>query len=273
MADEQIKQRLLAELQEDKHGRVRAILQEFTDCGWLSDGTLRGIDLSEVDLWNIFLGEADLQDANFAEADLTEADLHGADLRNASFAAAELTDAVLDRAILHGADFRGAILDGATLFLCEGIEQALFDVDSVLPDGTTWSSDRSLSEFSHPDARMKTYKQELLKGMVNVKGAQFISGTLDKLREHGWLDALAGLDLRAAFFTDANLDGADLSGANLTHAHLAGANLDGVRFDETTILPDESYWTPESDLSRFTDPDHPDFYRPPGYWYGSNESL
>ncbi|HLA42281.1 MAG TPA: pentapeptide repeat-containing protein, partial [Aggregatilineales bacterium] len=205
---------------------------------------------------------------NFAEADLTEANLHSADLRGASFAGAELSDANLDRAILTGADFGGAILEGASMFLCAGIEEAQFDVDSVLPDGTKWSLGRSLREFSHPEAGMETYKQELLKGLVNVKGANFVSSTLDKLREYGWLDSLAGLDLHAAFFTDANLADADLRGVNFTQAHLAHARLEGAQFDETTILPDESHWTPQTNLRRFTDPDHPDFYRPPGYWYG-----
>ncbi|MEL6152396.1 MAG: hypothetical protein AAFR56_22390, partial [Chloroflexota bacterium] len=48
-----------------------------------------------------------------------------------------------------------------------------------------------------------------------------------------------------------------------------------VLFDETTILPDSDLrdyadgskrisrpWTPETDMTRYTDPDHPDFWQP-----------
>ncbi len=68
---------------------------------------------------------------------------------------------------------------------------------------------------------------------------------------------LQGTDLEHA-----NLDGAVLKGANLNDANLLGAHFDQqTQFDEGTILPDCTYWTPGTDVSRFTDPEHPDFWR------------
>jgi uncharacterized protein YjbI with pentapeptide repeats len=55
----------------------------------------------------------------------------------------------------------------------------------------------------------------------------------------------------------ANLGEVNLGGANLQGAILKRANL-----DEFTILPDGTKWTPDTDMARFTDPDHPDFWRP-----------
>lgn len=42
-------------------------------------------------------------------------------------------------------------------------------------------------------------------------------------------------------------------------ANLQGANLLAAWFDEDTVLPDGTKWVPDTDMERFTDPDHPDF--------------
>lgn len=99
---------------------------------------------------------------------------------------------------------------------------------------------------------------------------------------------LAGADLENASLVDANLQGASLERANLEKASLLGANLRatillnanlkqvniaGATFDEDTVLPDGTNWALDTDMGRFTDPDHPEFWRPePGSvgWYPEN---
>lgn len=94
---------------------------------------------------------------------------------------------------------------------------------------------------------------------------------------------LGSANLRAAKLSHANLEGAHLSGANLQDAYLGEANLKGAhlwqadlrgatftksktdtkpKFDETTTLPDDTKWTPKTDMARFTDPNHPEFWKP-----------
>lgn len=75
-----------------------------------------------------------------------------------------------------------------------------------------------------------------------------------------WQANLAGANLSDADLAHASLWAADLTHANLRGAKLVGADLQDVIFNETTILPDWSKWTPLADLSRFTDPEHPNFY-------------
>jgi hypothetical protein len=106
---------------------------------------------------------------------------------------------------------------------------------------------------------------------------------VERLRAQGWLanstlkdklfvranlrDAdLNGAYLRGASFEKAMLIGADLRGANLfgtvfTGADLSNARLDGALYNEKTVLPDGTFWTPAVDMARFTQPDHPDFWR------------
>lgn len=59
--------------------------------------------------------------------------------------------------------------------------------------------------------------------------------------------------------TNVRLDHADLRGCCLMNANLCGASLKGAQFDPNTVLPNGEPWTPEDDISRFTDADHADF--------------
>jgi hypothetical protein len=58
-----------------------------------------------------------------------------------------------------------------------------------------------------------------------------------------------------------NMPRIGLSGANLQ-----GADLTGAKFDENTTLPDGTKWTPDTDMTRFTDPEHPEFWRSDIKW-------
>jgi uncharacterized protein YjbI with pentapeptide repeats len=83
-------------------------------------------------------------------------------------------------------------------------------------------------------------------------------------------------DLQGSNLQKAILDSANLQEANLCEANLLGAILYGVGFTEKTVLPDAEYlqeddegnriytkyWTPDIDMSRYTDPNHPDFWQP-----------
>lgn len=121
---------------------------------------------------------------------------------------------------------------------------------------------------------------------ANLQGARLMGANLQ--------DAdLGGANLKGANLLLANLQDADLSAANLQGASMLGANLQGARlqdanlhgtdlmqanlqgadlrdkiFDEQTQLPDATfgnpiYWTPNTDMTRYTHPIHPDFWQSP----------
>jgi len=95
---------------------------------------------------------------------------------------------------------------------------------------------------------------------VNLEDAQLPLANLSKTK-------LTHANLSCAYMQGSNLehaalDGANLRGTNLNDANLLNARIDPqTQFDEQTILPDCTYWTPGADLSRFTDPEHRDFWR------------
>lgn len=114
------------------------------------------------------------------------------------------------------------------------------------------------------------------KSTVNTVAVQAIN----ELRYRGWLrdegSLLKGADLRFANLTGAYLAGANFEGTKLRGARLVGADLTDARFNEQTILPDsnwlgkdangnsifDKFWIPDTDMTRYTNPNHPDFWQP-----------
>jgi hypothetical protein len=112
--------------------------------------------------------------------------------------------------------------------------------------------------------------QEAYLGLANLRWANLQGANLQgailtgaNLQKANLFEAsLQGANLWVTNLQEADLDTADLQGASLQKANLQGANLEGASFDEGTRLPDGTKWTPDTDMARFTDPDHPDFWRP-----------
>jgi hypothetical protein len=117
-------------------------------------------------------------------------------------------------------------------------------------------------------------------GNANLQGAALMATDLQRAN-------LGNANLQGAILMYANLQGAnlayanlrgatvalaDLKGAYLGFADLQEAALTGAKFNESTTLPDDADWRPDTDLARFTDPLHPEFWRsgniplpPPAY--------
>ena len=173
------------------------------------------------------LNFARLESADLARADLARATLVGANLESANLAGATLAGATLAGATLAGANLLGAILLGADLARADLEGATLADADL---------------------ARATLARAYLARA------------------------TLAGATLAGATLADADLEGADLARANLAGADLLGANLAGARLSEFTVLPDSTYiektkqhtkhWTPETDMTKYSDPNHPEFWKP-----------
>jgi uncharacterized protein YjbI with pentapeptide repeats len=106
---------------------------------------------------------------------------------------------------------------------------------------------------------------------VSLDGASLHHATLQDVNLDG--ADLQGADFFRANLVSANLYHANLERANLDAAHLEEANLAGANlrdvtwfdytiFNEGTLLPDGTNWTPDADIWRFQNPDHPDFWDP-----------
>ncbi len=168
------------------------------------------------------LASANLHHANLAGADLMEVNLTETNLAISKLVIIRLTNANLRMANLIEVDLRGANL----------IEANLIEADLTGADLT---------------------------------GADLIGADLTQA------------NLTGAYLTGANLTGADLTQANLTGAYLTQANLTGAYLTEANLtqgslinyyqwkevtLPDGTEWASDTDMARFTDPEHPNFWQP-----------
>lgn len=109
-------------------------------------------------------------------------------------------------------------------------------------------------------------------GGANLQKADLFEANLERAN-------VLQADLESTDLGGANLQGANLKDADLRYAKLGGANLLGANLEGTELikvywkreirgkmcvatLPDGTKWTPETDMTRFTDENHPDFWRP-----------
>ena len=169
---------------------------------------------------------------------------------------------------LRGIDISLANLEGANLEkadLQDSNLELVYFVDSILAGANlsnVWARGSNFSGANLMDANIESARliygrfQGTRLNNVNAIGTGFLNSDLSNAD-------FSGADLRNAVFLSANLDGANLTNAYLLDAELdfsLGANR--TTLDETTILPDGTYWTPDTDMERFTNANHPNFWNP-----------
>lgn len=143
------------------------------------------------------------------------------------------------------------------LILQMGSPDNSFAIEAVrMMNARGWLANGDLKAAQLSHANLETANLQ----RINLEAARLGLANLRKAK-------LVGAKLTHTFMQAANLDGgnlcgADLRGANLNDASLVGAKLDETTyFDTETILPDCNYWSPGTDMERFTNPQHPDFWR------------
>ncbi len=248
-----LKEKLIEQLKSQKNEYAIRAAEELANQGWLQDGSLNREDFSGVQWHDAPLVKAQLQEVILIDADLEKArlnfsNLHKADLRAANFSEANLgnidlsetdmSSAELPEADLHGANLQDANLDAANL-------QGAHLQGACLQDARLQKANLRNAELQD----------------ANLRGADFSDADMGQAK-------LSAADLRRAELREANLFEvnlleAKLQGANLTDAHLQAANLYRAQFDESTILPDGSHWTPDTDMKRFTHLYHRKFWLSP----------
>lgn len=237
----ELKRGLIREMRSSDNGIALLAVEELAERGWLFDGTLQGAGLAGANLQG-----ADLADADLRGATLVDANLQGVDLANANLQRAFLIGANLQQATLVGANLQRATLEYANL---QRVNLVNADLQGAFLRGVNMQG----ADLAGADLRKSflwnTNLQQAYLGDASLQGTNLSGANLQ------------GVNLWNANLQGANLAMASLQGAYLYDADLRGANLEDAIFDETTRLPDDTAWTPDTDMARFTDPNHPDFWR------------
>lgn len=157
---QQYKQRMIKQLTSQVLGEARAAISTLDSHGWLTDGSLEGIDLSNANwqgakliaktatggdtganLKGVKLKQAKLQGVDMREIDLSNANLHMAYLTGAMLSSADLSFADLTLTDLRGTNLYKSKLTGANF------AGATCDNDTRLPNGNRWSHDVDWNKF------------------------------------------------------------------------------------------------------------------------------
>jgi len=177
--------------------------------------------------------------------ELRSAELRGANLQKAPLRSADLSMADLGEANLQGADLKWANLHDANLF------------EANLQDASLSATNLQKAALNYANLQdamlLSANLQEASLHLANLQDAKLVGANLQGA-------TLVGANLQEAWLFEANLQGADLSEANLRGALLATTETDAAEFDEETQLPDYTQWSPQTDMERFTDPEHLEFW-------------
>jgi len=176
-------------------------------------------------------------------------------LQNQNFDGGNLAGGELSHADLVGASFKDSKLQNANLKEAKLQQARLFSAglqNAVLLRANLQESNLMLAHLEGANLREATLQGSGMK-RVYLQGAEL------------WRANLQDTYLMEANLEGANLSRADLRGANLRDANLRNANLKGAIFDEKTLLPDSTFWTPQTRIQRFTNPARPDFWQSPAY--------
>lgn len=146
-----------------------------------------------------------------------------------------------DRSVLKNASGIGANLEGCHLGEVNMSGSKLFKaslVRAILYRTNLSNADLQEATLSYAKANWANFSEAKL---INCDLA---NGTFD-----------------SADFFDAKLNKANLEGADLRDADLTDAILEDIKISKKTFLPDRTYYSSSTDLKRFTDPTHPEYWR------------
>ncbi|RMF78888.1 MAG: pentapeptide repeat-containing protein [Chloroflexi bacterium] len=207
-----------------------------------------------------------------AKSWLTDGSLETAQLQGANLSNVDLSNAILNRADLSSVILDGAILDNASL-TGANLSGARFNISDRGQPTRLFNTDLRFADLTGADLRGARFNDAQLEG-ANLRGIRLDSRDFPEtfrglnlarvdLSNVNLVDMdLTGTVLRGADLEEANLGGVNFVGADLREANMKSANLLDSDYNPDTILPDGTNWTPETDMRRFTDPDHPDFWQP-----------
>lgn len=229
--DYELKERLILQMGSPNNSLAIEATRILRQKQWLTDGSISGAILIGANLM-----EADLMEATLKECILTGANLNNANLEGADLTKADLTEVSLDRGILVRATCFETQLESsslkATWLMYANLNKANLN-NAVLESSFLLSADLSYASLQRTNLR-NSYSWN-----VNFRGANLRDA--DLAEAHFW-----GMDPKEKKFIDGKF--------NLKGLQVA-------QFNTETILPDGTYWRSQTDMSRFTDPNHPNFWR------------
>jgi uncharacterized protein YjbI with pentapeptide repeats len=190
---------------------------------------LKGVDLSQTNLFGVDLSNSDLSHANLSKTNLSntnlsrvyfyQTNLEQANLQNADLSNAYLSQANLRKVNLWGASLKGTYLRDADLRFASW-HQAKIDSQTII--NSKWHLVWAI--VNQREIQLNLKGSDL--SNTNLRGTNFLEANLSEAD-------LSNSDLRGCCFVEANLSQANLRGTNLCGANLNQANLEGTKLQKS----------------------------------------
>ena len=173
---------LINKLRSPDNKRTLQAIEELRIRGWLTDGTLHGIALCNIQLKGADLMQADLVGIDFHQASMEWSDLRNANLKSAKLTRAKLSGANLSQTILDYANLYKANLRGVKNLTEDQLRKVKSLWGAIMPDGKTYDgrynlpADLALAEWrnihtSDPKAMAEFYGVSLDEYLEGQKAA------------------------------------------------------------------------------------------------------
>lgn len=175
---QQLREDMLFRLKSRVNSEVIRAIEELRRHDWLTDGTLNNFQIENANMTAVDLSHANIKQirlvgvtgtaARFYGSDMEECGIIGSIFNNAQFSGAKLANAKLQFNEFKGADFGQADLRGVNFSYSDltgakfkiyvwtkasnrwAWQHAMFDETTILPDGSTWTPDIDLEQFTDP---------------------------------------------------------------------------------------------------------------------------
>lgn len=249
---ENLKRRLWNEVHSPAYQIAVTALEYLRRENWLGINPFENANLERV-CWNgAFIGHLSFRNANLrngrligvTNAPILDAEQGSETYNFVDFYDAKMESAKLDNCILASCNFGNAQLwessfEGAYLELSFFNDVMAVNANfqrTILEYANMTNSNFIDCDFRYSNATCADFSRSQLEN-ANMKNSILIG----------------------ANFKQTTLRHANLSGADLTYANLENVNWFNANGGNPTILPDGLIWTANTDMEKFTNPQHPDF--------------
>jgi len=235
-----LKRRLVREAGSRDNSTAVSAIDWIRHEGWLEgeNGILKGESLEACNLSGAFLHGANLEDTDFG------AKYYAQDLLNTQTGEIESRhqqDKIYQRSIFQDTNLCKVSAKNAYFDSARFVKSSIQDADmtnGMLRNAIFKDCDLQGTDFNNANLKFVSLDSS------NILGTNF-----------------TGADLSYAQIADVNVNKIDTSRSPFSFGVKKLHKLIGKIPPITTILPDGTNWTHYTDMTRFTDPSHPDFWR------------
>ncbi|MEO1286856.1 MAG: pentapeptide repeat-containing protein [Chloroflexota bacterium] len=254
-----LKKRLLMEVRSPAHDTAVTALEWLRREGWLDPDTFKGETLERISWNGAYLGGLSFENARLREARLLGVTSYSAIHGDKKIDPINFQHTHIRHCKLENSTFTRSNFSHSDIFNCTfvGCILSLSHINKTSVFKSNFSNIMAMGgNFSHSEFHQCQF--DAMTGItINFSHCRLLATSF----KHAELVSsdLSYSDCSGSLFSTTNLSGSNLTASILRGCDLESTKLDNVVYSENSVLPDGTRWTPDTDLAKFTDRNHPNF--------------